>query len=270
MKPQQSAKPSMERVTFPELDCEVWGYGFDTPNLDVSPLEGFRLPPPENGAENRIRLVVCHADTIDRSSSNAPLSESALRDCGADYIALGHIHNAPPMGEKWAYCGCLEGRKFTEPGPKGACIAEIRKENGTAEVRVRRVRFSKRRYETAELPVDGIRTQAEAAQRIAAWIAEKKLGEDCLLRVTLTGQVDPALVLQPELFDPCGLFSLTVVDGTTPQLDPAMLHNDPGIRGAFYRALEPSLHSSDPAERTRALIALRAGLSAIDGGSIGG
>ena len=264
------AKPSMERVTFPELDCEVWGYGFDTPNLDVSPLEGFRLPPPENGAENRIRLVVCHADTIDRSSSNAPLSESALRDCGADYIALGHIHNAPPMGEKWAYCGCLEGRKFTEPGPKGACIAEIRKENGTAEVRVRRVRFSKRRYETAELPVDGIRTQAEAAQRIAAWIAEKKLGEDCLLRVTLTGQVDPALVLQPELFDPCGLFSLTVVDGTTPQLDPAMLHNDPGIRGAFYRALEPSLHSSDPTERTRALIALRAGLSAIDGGSIGG
>ena len=77
-------------------------------------------------------------------------------------------------------------------------------------------------------------------------------------------------MLQPELFDPCGLFSLTVVDGTTPQLDPAMLHNDPGIRGAFYRALEPSLHSSDPTERTRALIALRAGLSAIDGGSIGG
>lgn len=263
------AKPEMEHVTFPALGCEVWGYGFDTPNLDISPLEGFRLPTPEDGEENRIRLVVCHADTLDKNSTNAPLSEKALRDCGADYIALGHIHNAPQMGEKWAYCGCLEGRKFTEPGPKGACIAEIRKENGTAEVRVRRVRFSKRRYESTELSVDGIHTQAEAAERIATWITEKKLGEDCLLRVTLTGQVDPALVLQPEAFDPCGLFSLSVVDATTPEIDPAILLADPGIRGAFYRALEPHLHANDPAERARAVIALRAGLSAIDGGNIG-
>ncbi len=262
-------KPEMECVTFPELNCEVWGYGFDTPNLDVSPLEGFRLPAPADGDENRIRLVVCHADTLDKDSTNAPLSEKALQDCGADYIALGHIHNAPPMGEKWAYCGCLEGRKFTEPGPKGACIAEIHKENGTAEVRVRRVRFSKRRYESVELPVDGIHTQAEAAKKIAAWIMEKKLGEDALLRVTLTGQVDPALVLQPELFDSCGLFSLTVVDGTTPEIDPAVLQADPGIRGAFYRALAPRLHSNDPGERASAVVALRAGLSAIDGGSIG-
>ena len=259
----------MRRVVFPELNCEVWGYGFDTQNLDRSPLEGFRLPDPDAEDENRIRLVVCHADTLDPGSTNAPLSEQSLRDCGADYIALGHIHNAPPMGEKWAYCGCLEGRKFTEPGLKGACIAEIRKENGVADVRVRRVRFSKRRYETAEVPVDGIHTQAEAAERIAAYIAEKKLGEDCLLRVTLTGQVDPALVLQPELFDPQGLFSLTVVDNTVPEVDLDVLRRDPGIRGAFYRALEPGLTSHDPRERASAILALRAGLSAIDGGAIG-
>lgn len=266
-------KPEMRRVVFPELNCEVWGYGFDTQNLDKSPLEGFRLPDigdtSDPADENRIRLVVCHADTLDPGSTNAPLSEQSLRDCGADYIALGHIHNAPPMGEKWAYCGCLEGRKFTEPGPKGACIAEIRKENGVADVRVRRVRFSKRRYETAEVPVDGIHTQAEAAERIAAYIAEKKLGEDCLLRVTLTGQVDPALVLQPELFDPRGLFSLTVVDNTVPEVDLDVLRRDPGIRGAFYRALAPRLTSHDPRERASAILALRAGLSAIDGGAIG-
>ena len=40
-------KPEMQRVVFPELNCEVWGYGFDTQNLDKSPLEGFRLPDPD-------------------------------------------------------------------------------------------------------------------------------------------------------------------------------------------------------------------------------
>ena len=261
------AKPEMECAVFPELHCEVWGYGFDTANLDRSPLEGFRLPETEDA--NRIRLVVCHADTLSANSTNAPPSENALRACGADYTALRHIHNAPPMGEKWAYCGCLEGRKFTEPGPKGACIAEIRKENGTADVHVKRVRFSKRRYESVELPMDGIRTQAEAAERIGAYIAERKLGEDCLLRVVCTGSVDPALVLNPDTFGSMGLFSLTVVDNTVPAMDPDLLRRDPGIRGAFYRALEAKLSSSDPTERAAAVIALRNGLSAIDGGSIG-
>ena len=262
-------KPEMQRVVFPELHCEVWGYGFDTQNLDKSPLEGFRLPDPDAEDENRIRLVVCHADTADQSSTNAPLSEQSLRDCGADYIALGH--NPPKHGHdgRWAYCGCLEGRKFTEPGPKGACIAEIHKENGVSDVRVRRVRFSKRRYETAVLSVDGIATQAEAAERIRAYVAEKKLGEDCLLRVTLSGQVSPTLVLQPELFASDGLFALTVVDNTVPEVDLDVLRRDPGIRGAFLRALEPHLTSRDPGERESARIALRNGLSAIDGGTIG-
>lgn len=259
-------KPEMERVCFPELNCEVWGYGFRNANLERSPLEGFVLPQAEN--PDCIRLAVCHADLLSSVGTNAPLSEEALRHCGADYIALGHIHNAPPIGEKWAYCGCLEGRKFTESGPKGACLAEIHKENGIADVHIKRVRFSKRRYETAEISVNGIRTQAEATARVQAYVAEKKLGADCLLRVTLTGETDPALVLNPDAFGDMGLFSLSIVDRTVPETDAEALQRDPGVRGAFYRALAPQLRSADPEIRARALLALRAGLSAIDGGNI--
>ena len=188
---------------------------------------------------------------------------------GADYAALGHIHNPPPPGHdgRWAYCGCLEARAFDEIGPKGACVAEIEKDDLRSSVTLRRVRFSKRRYEKAELALTGVSTQAEVREAIAALIAERHFGEDTLLSLRLTGVAAQSLVIDTEALesDPCGLFFLRVEDATLPALDFAALENDITITGELYRSLKPSLESDDPRTREVGIRALRYALSALAG-----
>ena len=56
-----------------------------------------------------------------------------------------------------------------------------------------------------------------------------------------------------------------VRDDTLPLYDTAYLLQDPGLCGAFYRALLPRLQSAVAEERELAAEALRLGLSALAG-----
>lgn len=256
------SETALESVSFPEKNCTVWGYGFTGRDLYDNLLRGQHITDPE-----QINLLVCHCDTM-TDSSNGPVKEADIRDFGADYAALGHWHNPPKAGEKWAYCGCLEPRNFSENGPKGACVAEIEKTSGGSVVRMKRVRFSKRRYETGTLDVSGCSTMEEIRTLAGAYVAENKYGEDVLLQLRLTGTAAEGLVINPDLVGNLGLFCLKLEDGTTPALDLQALAADKGIRGTFYRTLEPELNASDPDRRETALRALRYGLAAIAGENI--
>ena len=249
-------------ISLPEKNCTVWGYGFTGQDLYDNLIRGRQVDDPA-----QYNLLVCHCDTL-TDSSNGPVKEADLRAFGADYAALGHWHNPPKAGERWAYCGCLEPRNFTENGPKGACVAEIEKTASGSVVRMKRVRFAKRRYETGIMDVTGCGTMEEIREAAAAYIAEHKYGEDVLLQLQLTGTVPEGLVINSDLLEDMGLFALKIEDGTTPGLDLQALAADKGIRGTFYRTLEPELTSSDPTRRETAMRALRYGLAAIAGENI--
>ncbi|MBQ8641752.1 MAG: DNA repair exonuclease [Clostridia bacterium] len=257
-------EPELQRFDFDEKGFTVWGYGFTGKDLYDNPIKGRQAEDPE-----RINLLVCHCDTM-TDSSNAPVKEADIRRFGADYAALGHWHNPPQAGEKWAYSGCLEPRNFTETGPKGACVVEIDKQGTESTVRMKRVRFSKRRYETGTLDLSGCETMDDVRVRTEAYITGKKYGEDVLLQLRFTGTTAEGLVINPDLLGNMGLFCLKTEDHTMPTPDPEALAKDTGIRGAFYRTLAPALSSSDPAEKETALRALRYGLAAIAGESITG
>lgn len=255
---------TLTSVSFPEKNLTVWGYGFSAPELPENPLRGHTVTDP-----GRINLLLCHGD-ITGDDHYAPLSQELLNTFGADYAALGHIHNPPQSndhhGAQWAYCGCLEGRDFSETGPKGACVVEIEKNGPTAAVRMKRVRFSKRRYETGTLDITGCSTMADVRAATANYIASHKYGEDTLLRLRYTGLIGDGLVINGDLLGDMGLFCLQLQDKTMPDL--ATLSADPGIRGALYRTLSPTLNSGTPEEKDTALRALRYGLAALAGENI--
>lgn len=246
----------------------VYGWAFTGPDLDEVPIEGIEVDDP-----GRINLLVCHADMLGLKSSDCPLTAAHLDAFGADYAALGHIHNppAPGPGCRYAYPGCLEPRSFDERGPKGAILAEIEKDGGPSTVSLRRIRFSKRRYERADCDVTGSETNADAReairQTILTFARENGWGADTCAALRLTGSVAPGLVLDTETLaenPPC-VASLRLEDQTVPDADPKALAADPGIRGAVWRELKPALESSDPREREIALRALRYALRAITG-----
>ncbi len=249
------------------IPVTVYGFGFTESTMDTVPLEGNAVADP-----SRVNLLVCHCDLLSptsglsrRGTPYCPMTPAHLEAFGADYAALGHIHNPPNFGNnnRFAYCGCLEGRAFDETGPKGAIVADIDK----TSVNLRRVRFSRRRYEKAELALTGVSTQAEVREAIADFIEENGWGDDTLLSLRLTGVAAQSLVIDTEALEstPFGLFFLHVEDATLPALDFAALERDITVTGEVYRQLKPSLESDDPRTREVGLRALRYALSALAG-----
>lgn len=253
-------------VDIDELNLTVYGFGFTSSNMTDIPIDGLVI-----SDKNRLNLLVCHSDMLGVKAYNTdcPITAEQLMSFGADYTALGHIHNSPSPGPdgRWCYSGCLEPRGFDECGPKGACMVEIDKKNGRSDITIKRVRFSKRRYEKGELALHDIYSMNDISEAISAYIRENKLGEDTLLSLKLTGFVDPSLFIDTEALeaDSSGLFLLKITDATKPELDLASLETDVTIRGEVYRQLKPSLESDDERTREIGLRALRYAFSALSG-----
>ncbi len=260
---------ALTSFTFDEINTTVYGYAFTSPDLTAAPFDGLRVEDPE-----RINVLLAHCDMVTGSETDCPVTRNQIEAFGCDYAALGHIHNAPAVGKdnRYAYCGCLEGRAFDELGPKGAIMLEIdKKDDGSlGEVQLKRVRFSKRRYESDELSVEGAETQRDICDRIRAFAASRKYGEDTILRLRLVGVVSPALVINTAEIaaDGFGLFSIKISDGTSPVLDADKLKQDTSFYGELYRVLQPQLESDDEREREVALRAFRYAVAAVEGESI--
>ena len=256
--------PEVEKIDFPQLDACVYGYGFNEAYLSYCPISG------SVEDEERINLLVCHGDTASPISKYAPLPVSVIRSFGADHVCLGHIHNPEAANGALegygAYCGCPEGRDFGETGEKGALIVTV--EKGRAHIQQKR--FSKRVYVAFELNVDGAQSMAAVSDRISGAVLERGLDGEHIVRITLTGSVDPSLVINTQVLSENSgkLFALEVEDSTSPTWNAEALLSDKGIRGELYKALLPGLESTDRSERERAALALRYSLAALAGEDI--
>ncbi len=257
---------TLSRFSFPEIGVNVYGYAFTSHDMTTQPIVGEFVRD-----RSQINILLCHADMASPVSTYAPISKMQIEAFGADYTALGHIHNGEAYsgnegGFEYAYCGCPEGRDFGECGTKGAIIVEIGDDPSDRSVKVTRKAFCKRRYEDVTVPVDGASTMSDICS--AAKNAVAGADDKTVLRITLTGTVDPSLEIDPE-----GVRSalsevgeVTVRDKTSPSL--AFSEDDPTVRGEFCRVLAPLLGSSDPAEREKAVLALKMGLTALSGNDL--
>lgn len=262
---------------FPDLGVRVFGWSFTSKRMEVSPLTGKSVRDFEGG-ENYINLLCAHCDLTSPISKDCPVTLQELKGFGADYCALGHIHNPTDYGDGIAYCGCPEGRAFDEKGPKGALVVTVsdndavfgQSSDSGRRITVRKERFSKRRYEEDILRVDGAASNGELRDMISSYLTSSKFGDDTILRLTLTGEISPSFVLSSPYLEsePPRIFALKILDKTTPALDIDALRADPTLKGEFFRQLEDKLTSNDPDTRAVAALALRAGLAALAGEAV--
>ncbi len=253
---------------FPEKNTTVYGWAFTEEHMETCPLEGFSV---EN--QGRINLLCAHGDLDSSDSKYCPIPSVLLADCGFDYAALGHVHTHGGVKQVGnchiAYSGCLEGRGFDECGEKGAVLA-VADKDVMLQFAAKFVRFCKRIYISETLDIGGARSNADVADRLETFIAEKHFGEDTALRIRLTGDVLGDFKLSASYLSEqfSRLFMLEVIDATMPLLDCEKLRFDPTLRGEFYRSLEPMLLSDDTETRDTAAMALRCGLAALLGEEI--
>lgn len=257
--------PELCRISFDYLNCDVYGWAFTSSNMGTCPLSDKHPMNPD-----RINIVVGHGDTTSPIGNKCPIPPAVIRAFGADYCALAHLHNPENANSTLAgaayYCGCIEGRDFGECGIKGAIVADVEK----GDVRTQFVRFSNKTYRIEEIRVDGASDMGEISDRMQYFIDENNITSDTLLRIVLTGAVDPALVIDTALLsnEARGPFYTEVRDNTMPTWNGDALMGDRGIRGEVYRELLPALEGADGEEREKAARALRYALASLNGENI--
>lgn len=178
-------KGKLESVALPELNCRVYGAGFQSMDCR-SQLEGFRA-----AGEETYAVGVFHGDPVQRNSPYNAITNLQVRNSGLDYLALGHIHKAGAFRSGNTLCawpGCPMGRGWDETGEKGVCIVTLGEEARLQAISLDTLRFY-------DLEVD---VGSDAALALEA-VLPGAVSED-FYRITMTGWGKPDLAALKEKF----------------------------------------------------------------------
>ena len=123
------AHPVVESVALPELNCRIYGAGFDRMDCPAL-LTDFSAQQSEKYA-----IGVFHADPTQTDSPYCPITAREIRNSNLHYLALGHIHKGDSLLAGKTLCawpGCPMGRGYDEAGQKGALLVTV-EETATAK-----------------------------------------------------------------------------------------------------------------------------------------
>ena len=258
----------LQMFDFDDLHVRVFGYAFNSPVLNESPLLNAKLPE-DNGY---LKLLSAHADMSSPLSRYAPISLAELSRFGFAYSALGHIHNREEKEDsegRVRYSGFAEGRSFDELGEGGVFIVDV----DEFSCDVKRIILSSRAFYIDEFNISSIGDDIK--EKLCAYLKSKNYSNGTYLRLVLTGTADPQSIktikmenVIEDIRESAELEYLEIEDSTLPLYDGKYLEKDVTVRGEIYRMLLPSLTSADANERKKAMTALKIALSAIDGNSV--
>ena len=227
----------MEAVTLPELNCRVYGAGYQSMDCGAL-LENFRAE-----GNERYAIAVLHGDPAQKNSPYCPITAAQVRDSGLDYLALGHIHKAGMFRAGATLCawpGCPMGRGWDETGEKGVCIVTLGQSADIRAVTLDTPHFYQQKVDIsggAEIALDKVLPAA---------------GSGDFFRITLTGspEADVAALLRTYSRIP----NLEFRDETQPPLD---IWGDTGadtLEGVYFRLLRERAEAGDDAAALAARI----------------
>jgi DNA repair protein SbcD/Mre11 len=112
-------------------------------------------------------IALLHGDLGQSVSRHAPLSLAALRSIPADFWLLGHIHrpvrHEQPGNAMVLYPGSPQAMDPGEPGVHGPWLLEI---DAGGRMEVRQLPLATVRYETIDVPVEGVTGEGEIDRRV--------------------------------------------------------------------------------------------------------
>lgn len=248
-----------EKLELSSLGVRVYGVGFTSSIMTESPVTGWEKP------DSRfINILLCHGDTSSSSSPCGPITEQWLADSGFDYVALGHIHKPGGIlyagGTAYAYPGCLVGRSYDEPGHHGAIFGMLEK----GKIELDEIRFSQKRYETAECDLSGL-GKYDALEKIRSDIA--KYQSDTMLRLILVGALTEGFTISASEIGVGDAFPcrMEIIDKTTVKPQLSSLESDVSLKGVFCRKMQERGGFADGEDVSDIVaLALKYGLSALE------
>lgn len=192
----------------------------------------------------------------DRKIPHAPFREQQVPDSGLAHALVGHFHT-PRDGPWHTYPGNPDPLTFGETGERGAVVVDVEQDGSPSRTR-HRVAVS----QVADIELDV--TGAASMDDVLAIARERLDGMEGEVRVTVSGEVDRHLDLQPGDLAALATPSLHVVPRVG-RLDVAAdlsaLRDEATVTGEFIRSVEADDRLDDE-ERRKVLLA---GLRALEG-----
>ena len=241
-------KPVMESVPLPELNCVIYGAGYQA--MDCPPLlKDFH-------AEGEgLNIGILHGDATVASSPYCPITSRQFRESGLHYLALGHIHKEGRLRSDERLCawpGCPMGKDFGQDGIKGALVVTF-----DTDVRADFVPLDTPRFFDLETDVGEDPLSAAAALVPAGHT-------DDFYRITLTGyssNTDTAAIAAALSHVP----HLTLRDRTMPEVDLWSAVGEDTLEGVLFRILQEGLDTEVPQLQKQVKLAARISRQILDG-----
>lgn len=232
----------MESVVLPELDCRVYGAGFE--RMDCLPLlAGFRAD-----CAQRYTIGIFHGDPTQADSPYNPVTLQQVQNSSLDYLALGHIHKAGSFTAGKTLCawpGCPMGKGFDEQGEKGVYIVTL--EDSVS------VRF---------FPLDTPRFYDLQAENLDSVLPP--VGNSDFYRVTLVGCCE-----EPDLEQLRKQYAhfpnLQLRDRTTRPVDVWGSLGEDSFEGVYFGLLKRAMDEADEPEKEDILLAATLSRQLLDG-----
>lgn len=192
----------------------------------------------------QFHIVMLHGQEIQHKGKEDGelISLPALRDKGIDYLALGHIHSYKEgrLDYRGVYCysGCLEGRGFDECGEHGFVLLDINEYTLTYTREF--VPFAKRNLYEVEIDISFCMTSAEIVRVIEKMLALGKYGEECIMKLILTGEISVECeknLTYIQQYSQQKYYFIKVEDQTRSKIDYQEYQFDESLKGEFVRAV---------------------------------
>ncbi len=239
---------NMESVVLPELDCRVYGAGYQSMDCE-NLLEGFRAEDPE-----RFCLGVLHGDPTNVSSPYNPMTTAQIRSSGLDYLALGHIHKAGLFhagGTICAWPGCPMGRGYDETGERGVYVTRLGNGHDTRFVPLNTLRFHELEVETGDSAIAALENLLPG------------FGSPDFYRIALLGSGSDSLEAIYTHFQ--HIPNLELLDRRQEKLDLWAGAGEDTLSGQYFGRLRDALNSADPEEARRIKLAAEISRKLLEG-----
>jgi DNA repair protein SbcD/Mre11 len=256
-----------QSVELHDLGVRITGFGFNRSFLEEHFFQRLPVLPADC-----INIVLAHASDMSRvptgKSKHGPFVIEEITGKNIQYCALGHYHQqhslTNPIDETqiW-YSGIPEGRGWDEEGNCGYLVCEIDESGLRVENRI----CGQYNFNTLSIDCETFSTREQILDAILQ-CKDKEYNSQSLLRIRLTGALDPRLNLSlPELEERLAGECLFIQweDQTYTALDFEFLAQEKTLRGRFVRILNERISTASENDRSTLERARLYGVQALSG-----
>ncbi len=255
-----------ECVELAELKTRVYGCSFSDTYSDIA--KRFNKIDKTEGITD---IILMHADVVSNMEDGGynSIDRRYIEGCGADYLALGHIHTRSEIKKcgntYFAYPGLPEGRGFDECGDMGCYIGEIN--DGAVKAEFKKLCI--RRLFKVDVDISGLSDNIQIFDKVKQEILSYGCEND-MYKINVIGKISSEIfnidILKNDIKDV--VYYAEVTDNTQQDYDIDAIAVQNTLCGEFVRMMQDKIKDCDDEERLVAENALMIGLDALLGGEV--